>query len=63
MIYKLQNKNLPIDLNIVCWSYDGSHVLIKSDLEIKALETYQDSDLPRLIQLPFWRQPCAGCDE
>lgn len=68
MIYQIYNTDVESALQqqaiIICWSYDGSYVLVQSSQGLSGiviLETYTDDQLMSLMKLELWQQPCPGC--
>lgn len=68
MIYQINNTDVEAALQqhaiIICWSYDGSYVLVQSSQglsRIAILETYTDDQLMSLMKIELWQQPCPGC--
>lgn len=67
MIYKIDNSNITEarieGASVICWSFDGKFVLVKSETQIKNyIEMYEDESLKELMSLPLWNQPCPGCN-
>lgn len=65
MIYKISNQNsYPAvnDAKIICWSADGTMLLLEADTMDPEIVVEEYETLGNLLQDPFWRQPCIACD-
>lgn len=65
MIYKIDRNDI-IDAmvngaHVICWQFDGKFVLISSDIEMQAIESYNEEERQQLMRLDLWKQPCVGC--
>ena len=65
MIYKIEHKDITDAMvngaSIVCWQFDGKYVLVSSDVEMQAIESYNEEERQQLMLLDLWKQPCVGC--
>jgi hypothetical protein len=65
MIYKISNRDAyPAveSAKIICWSADGSMLLLEADSMDPEIVVEEYETLGSLLSEPFWRQPCIACD-